>query len=205
MLTLGAIFIGLSTSIQEIVKEDAIRKREQSVGVRATSYVLSKIAVLSLITSMQIIVFATIVFLGRPLPANGLLFSSSRIEIYFILVVLGLASMLLGLVISSLLSSSEQAMPALVGMTMIQVVLSGALPLQTSGVINTISEFVPSYWATNALSASIDIVQLSVVTNKASQARWESSLDNLMDSLSIVGIFSLAFILITLIRVSRNR
>jgi hypothetical protein len=205
VLILGSIFIGLSTSIQEIVKENQIRKREQAVGIRSFTYVTSKIIVLGLIVVLQTVIFTLIVLFNRPLPPNGQLFESSQWEIVVICVVLGVSSMLLGLLISSFLSSSEQAMPTLVGMTMIQVVLSGALPLQAKGVINEISKLVPSYWANNALSASVDIVQLNLTSDLELQNRWIANSNNVLNSTSFVGLFSLLFTLVTLAKVHRSR
>jgi ABC-type multidrug transport system ATPase subunit len=205
VLILGSIFIGLSTSIQEVVKENAIRRREQSVGIRASTYLLSKILILGVITSLQISLFTSIVLFGRPVPESGLIFNSSRFEINLICMILGLCSMLLGLVVSSFLSSEEQAMPALVGMTMVLVVLSGALPLENKGLIAQISRFVPSHWANNAISASIDLVQLNVISDKKLQSDWESSVSNLSTSLTVVISFSLIFALISLLRIKRSR
>jgi ABC-type multidrug transport system ATPase subunit/pSer/pThr/pTyr-binding forkhead associated (FHA) protein len=205
VLILGSIFIGLSTSVQEIVKEGQIRKREQAVGIRSTTYVVSKILVLGTVVILQVTIFALIVLFNRPLPTRGQLFSSSQFEIIFICVVLGFSSMLLGLLISSLLSSSEQAMPTLVGMTMIQVVLSGALPLQAKGLINEISKLVPSYWANNALSASVDIVQLNLTSDIDLQSRWIATSSNVSNSVIAVGTFCIIFTVITLVKVHRSR
>lgn len=205
VLILGSIFVGLSTSIQEIVKEGAIRKREQSVGIRSRTYVASKVLVLGLIVVPQILVFTSIVLFNRPMPDAGQLMSSSRAEITLVCVSLGLCSSLLGLAISAFLSSSEQAMPTLVGMTMIQVVLSGALPLETKGIINQVSMAVPSYWATNALSASVDIVQLNLTSDPDLQDRWVASAANMINSLTVVGLFALIFMGITLAKVRRSR
>ena len=205
VLILGSIFVGLSTGVQEIVKENAIRKREQSVGIRASSYVVSKVLVLGLIVVLQIVVFTSIVLFNRPMPESGLLFSSSKLEVTSICVALGISSMLLGLLISAFLSSSEQAMPTLVGLTMIQVVLSGALPLEAKGIINQISMLVPSYWANNALSASVDIVQLNLTSDPDLQVRWASVVETLTTSMAWVGAFSLFFVLTTFLRVQRSR
>jgi len=205
VLVLGSIFVGLSTSIQEVIKENAVRKREQSVGIRVSAYLLSKILVLGLITSTQIVVFTSIVLFGRPLPESGIVIDSSRLEITAICVILGLCSMLLGLLISTLLSSEEQAMPALVGMTMVLVVLSGALPLQSGGVVGQISRFVPSHWATNALSASVDIVQLGFINDSFEQSKWESSTENLTLSLGYIGVFAIFFIFFSLLKLKRSR
>lgn len=205
VLILGSIFIGLSTSVQEIVKENQIRKREQAVGIRSFTYVLSKIIVLGLVVILQTVIFTLIVLFNRPLPTRGKIIESSQWEIVSICVVLGISSMLLGLLISSFLSSSEQAMPTLVGMTMIQVVLSGALPLQAKGFVNEISKVVPSYWANNALSASVDIVQLNLTSDPDLQARWLSNPSNVFNSIAFVSSFSLLFTLITLVKVHRSR
>jgi hypothetical protein len=205
VLILGSIFIGLSTSVQEIVKENQIRKREQSVGIRSTSYVLSKVIVLGTIVLAQVVVFTLIVLFNRPMPPSGLIFESSKVEIVLICTALGLSSMLLGLLISAFLSSSEQAMPTLVGMTMVQVVLSGALPLQAKGLINQVSMLVPSYWANNALSASVDIVQLNLTSDPDLQERWIATAENVGNSFMWVGIFSLIFLTITLVKVYRSR
>lgn len=205
VLILGSIFVGLSTSIQEIVKEGAIRKREQSVGIRSRTYVASKVLVLGLIVIAQILVFTSIVLFNRPMPDAGQLMSSSRAEITLVCLSLGLCSSLLGLAISAFLSSSEQAMPTLVGMTMIQVVLSGALPLETKGIINQVSMAVPSYWATNALSASVDIVQLNLTSDPDLQERWVATAANVINSLTVVGLFALIFMAITLAKVRRSR
>ena len=205
VLILGSIFVGLSTSVQEIVKENPIRKREQSVGVRSSSYVISKVLVLGSIVVLQIIVFTTIVLFNRPMPKSGLIFDSSNIEITVICIALGISSMLLGLVISAFLSSSEQAMPTLVGMTMVQVVLSGALPLEAKGVINLVSMLVPSYWANNALSASVDIVQLNLTSDPSLQERWIATSSNAANSLMWVGVFSVVYLGFTLVKVHRSR
>ena len=205
VLILGSIFIGLSTSVQEIVKENQIRKREQAVGIRSFTYVLSKMIVLGLVVTLQTVVFTLIVLFNRPLPPRGQLFESSQWEIVSICVVLGISSMLLGLLISSFLSSSEQAMPTLVGMTMIQVVLSGALPLQAKGLVNEISKSVPSYWANNALSASVDIVQLNLTSDVDLQSRWIANSSNVFNSITFVSLFSLLFTVVTLVKVHRSR
>ena len=96
-------------------------------------------------------------------------------------------------------------MPALVGMTMVLVVLSGALPLESKGLIAEISQFVPSHWANNALSASIDLVQLNMVTDTTLRRNWESSVQNLTTCILIIGVFSLLFVIATLAKVKRSR
>jgi ABC-type multidrug transport system permease subunit len=51
------------------------------------------------------------------------------IELLLGIAVLSLTSMCLGLLVSALVSTSEKAMPLLVLLTMVQVILSGGVPV----------------------------------------------------------------------------
>ena len=105
---------------------------------------MSKVFVLGVVTSIQSVIFISIVLFNRPVPEKGLFMVNGYFEITFLTVLLGFTSMCLGLLVSSILTSPDQAMPILVGLTMTQVVLSGALPGKNEGLIALISPFVPS-------------------------------------------------------------
>ena len=189
ILILGTVFIGLSTAIQEIIKENPIRLREKSVGIRSGTYLMSKVLVLGVITTLQTMMFAAIVLFNRPLPEQGVFFSNAYLEILLIVSLLGLASMCLGLVISALLSSTEQAMPILVGLTMGQVVLSGALPGKNEGIMAMLAPLSPSYWSMNSLSSSINLIKISLNNDPDLMKRWESTLSVLRQgTLSVAGM-----------------
>jgi len=194
ILILGTVFIGLSTSIQEIIKENPIRLREKSVGIRSGTYLMSKVLVLGIITSIQSMIFIAIVLFNRPVPAAGLKIPSSYLEILALAVLLGFVSMCLGLFISVILSSTEQAMPILVGLTMSQVVLSGALPGKNDGIIAFISPLVPSYWSMNSLAASVNLVKISSISDSDLIVRWESISSTLTQGTFIIVLMSLIFL-----------
>jgi energy-coupling factor transporter ATP-binding protein EcfA2/ABC-type transport system involved in multi-copper enzyme maturation permease subunit len=194
ILILGTVFIGLSTAIQEIIKEDPIRLREKSVGIRSSTYLMSKVLVLGIATTVQSVIFTSIVLFNRPVPSSGLEFGNGFIEILMLTVLLGFGSMCLGLLISSVLSSTEQAMPILVGLTMGQVVLSGALPGKNEGVIALISPFVPSYWSMNSLAATSDLVKISTISDPDLIQRWEHSFSTMFQGSVAVAIMSLVFL-----------
>jgi ABC-type multidrug transport system ATPase subunit len=189
ILILGTVFVGLSTAIQEIIKENPIRLREKSVGIRSGTYLMSKVLVLGVITTLQTIIFAAIVLFNRPLPQQGVFFANAYLEILLIVSLLGLTSMCLGLVISALLSSTEQAMPILVGLTMGQVVLSGALPGKNEGIMALLAPLSPSYWTMNSLSSSINLITISLNNDPDLIKRWESTLSVLQQgTLSVAGM-----------------
>lgn len=205
ILILGTVFIGLSTSIQEIIKEDPIRLREKSVGIRSGTYLMSKVFVLGIATSIQSIIFVVILLFNRPVPEKGLFIESSYLEILFLSVLLGFASMCLGLLVSSVLSSPEQAMPILVGLTMAQVVLSGALPSKNEGFIELISPLVPSYWSMNSFSASVDLLKISMISDPDLSNRWNPIVATLTQGTSVVLGMSLLFLVACYVTLSRKR
>ena len=189
ILILGTVFVGLSTAIQEIIKENPIRLREKSVGIRSGTYLMSKVLVLGVITILQTLIFAAIVLFNRPLPEQGTLISNAYLEILVILSLLGLTSMCLGLVISALLSSTEQAMPILVGLTMGQVVLSGALPGKNEGIMGMLAPLTPSYWSMNSLASSIDLITISLNNDPDLMLRWDNTIAVMQQGmLSVVGM-----------------
>ncbi|MGH2410436.1 MAG: ATP-binding cassette domain-containing protein, partial [Chloroflexota bacterium] len=75
MLTLAAIWFGTINAAREIVKERPIYLRERLATLRVWPYILSKVAVLSLLSIGQSVVLLGIVSLKTPhLPAHGMLF-----------------------------------------------------------------------------------------------------------------------------------
>jgi ABC-type multidrug transport system ATPase subunit/ABC-type transport system involved in multi-copper enzyme maturation permease subunit len=194
ILILGTVFIGLSTAIQEIIKEDPIRLREKSVGIRSGTYLMSKVLVLGIVTTLQAIIFTSIVLFNRPVPSLGLQFGNGFIEILLLTVLLGFCSMCLGLFISAVLTSTEQAMPILVGLTMAEVVLSGALPGKNEGFIALISPLVPSYWSMNSLAATVDLVKISKISDPDLLQRWEHSWPTMSQGVIAVTAMSLVYL-----------
>ena len=205
VLILGTVFIGLSTSIQEIIKEDPIRLREKSVGIRSGTYLMSKVFVLGVVTSIQSVIFISIVLFNRPVPEKGLLMGNGYLEIMSLTVLLGFTSMCLGLLVSSILSSPEQAMPILVGLTMTQVVLSGALPGKNEGLIALISPIVPSYWSMSSLSASVNLIEISNIADEDLAIRWEAVVATLTQGSFVVLGMSTVFLLLCFVVLVKKR
>lgn len=60
MAVIVAIFIGLSVSAEEIVKDRKIQKRERFLNLSRTSYLLSKLAILFVISAFQAFLFVAV-------------------------------------------------------------------------------------------------------------------------------------------------
>ena len=206
VMVLAGVFIGASSSIQELVKERAIFAREKSVGLSPSAYITSKVIVLAILVIFQTSVFTMITLLGRPLPNEGAVFGNNvLLEVVVGMSMLGLVSMAIGLFVSAYSNSREQTMPVLVGVTMIQVVLSGAVPLSIEEILGSISNVVPAFWSTNMLAATIDLNSLSFLLTADYFDFWDSSSGNWFVSASVLGGAFLILIVATILRVSTVR
>jgi ABC transport system ATP-binding/permease protein len=207
ILLLGTTFIGASSSIQEIVRERVIFLRERSVGLRVSAYIASKIAVLGLIVTLQVLIFAGLTIGSRPSPDEGLLVPSGFAELIIALVLVGLCSMIIGLVVSSLVSTSEMTMPILVVVTMVQIVFSGAVPLGLDGILDKVGFLIPAYWAMNMMSSTVDMNRLSYMQKADFIKAWEHNADTITQSvagLSIALVVSAIAVFLAM-RLKRNR
>ncbi len=63
-------------------------------------------------------------------------------------------------------------MPALVVVTMAQVVLSGAIQLRYEWILDWPAMFDPAYWAMNAMSAAVNLTVLSGLKGADRIAWW---------------------------------
>ncbi len=204
ILILGSVFISLSTSIQEIVKENPIISRERRLGVRWSTYILSKLVVLGSISFFQIGIFYQLTLFGRSSGIDALTQLGNNWELQITCLLLGLVAMGIGLGISSILGSGEQAMPSLVLITMFQVVLSGALPIRLDFLTNTIGLINPAYWAMNALGASTDMNFLVGQQGSGQISRWSHSEQNFYANSLILIIYLLLSLLFLFTSLSRR-
>jgi ABC-type multidrug transport system ATPase subunit/pSer/pThr/pTyr-binding forkhead associated (FHA) protein len=207
ILLLGTTFIGASSSIQEIVRERVIFLRERSVGLRVSAYIASKIAVLGMIVTLQVLIFAGITIGSRPSPSEGLLIQSGFAELLVALVLVGICSMVIGLVVSALVSTSEMTMPILVVLTMVQIVFSGAVPLGLDGILEKVGFLIPAYWAMNMLSSTVDMNRLNYLNSNDYIKVWEHDLGTLLQAFAGLAISIVLSAIATFLamRLKRNR
>jgi ABC-type multidrug transport system ATPase subunit len=162
ILAISACFAGAANSARELVKERGIYVRERAAGLSSGSYLVSKVLVLGVISVLQALLLVAVGIGGRRLPATGsLLTSAPMAELLLGVGGLAFASMCLGLLISSLVSTSEKAMPFLVLLTMVQVILSGGV-FSLSGMagLSQLAWFAPARWGfgTTASTANLNVI-----------------------------------------------
>jgi ABC-type multidrug transport system permease subunit len=157
ILVMSAVLSGTALSIREFIKERDIFERERMAGLSAGAYLFSKVLVLGVISVLQVAIIVVVGLVGQKVPSSGVLIpGSALIEIFIAMAVLCVASMLLGLAVSTLVTKSDQTMPILVGITMVQVALSGGMfPL--TGAMKYVSMIAPARWGMGALGSTVNL------------------------------------------------
>jgi hypothetical protein len=167
VLVLCACFMGMANAVREIVKERAIYRRERTIGLSRTAYLGSKIILLTAITTAQCVVFTLIAVTGRT-PPSAVVLGSPLLECLIAVIVAALASMMIGLFVSTLIDNADKAMPILVLVTMGQLVFSGGLTSMTGRlVMEQISFLVPARWGFAALASTDDLNVVGKLGNPA--------------------------------------
>jgi ABC-type multidrug transport system ATPase subunit len=167
ILVMSSVLSGTALSIREIIKEREIYRRERMAGESPVAYLFSKIIVLSVISVMQTLLVVVVGLAGAKTPSKGVVIPINALaEVFVALAILGVVSMLLGLAVSCLVSKGDQTMPILVGVTMVQVALSGGLFPVSGKALAIVASLSPSRWGLGALASTINLnVIQSVATS----------------------------------------
>jgi len=169
ILVMSSVLSGTALSIREFIKERDIYERERMAGLSASAYLFSKVIVLSVISVIQtllVVIVGLVVGMKKAPPSGVAIPGPALIEICIALAVLSVVSMLIGLAISTLVTKSDQTMPILVGVTMVQVALSGGL-FPVSGALNYVSMIAPARWGLGALASTINLNALQATVTQA--------------------------------------
>ena len=207
ILVMAACLSGTANSIREIVKEREIYERERMAGLSSGAYLMSKVLVLGVVSLVQALIIVIIGLAGAKMPAKASAIPGPPIiEIAVATVVLCVVSMLLGLLISTLVSKSDQTMPALVVVTMIEVVLSGGVFALGAGAEAYVSMIAPARWGLAAIASTINLNVITPANPLAPvkpDALWTHSAAQWGTDMGILVLIGLICLFIAAFRLSR--
>jgi ABC-type multidrug transport system ATPase subunit len=151
-LAIAALWFGTSNAAREIVSEQAIYRRERMVNLSIFNYVMSKFTLLGLLCTIQCFVLLAIVFAALGL---GDYSGVAWITMLVFMVVTATCAAAIGLLLSTVVTSSEAAM-ALTPIALIpQVVLGGRMvPMTNKGWLEYVMALMPSRWSFEGLIAA---------------------------------------------------
>ncbi len=160
VLIVGAAFMGVASSSRDLVGERAIFTREKAVGLSPGAYLGAKLILFAGLAAIQSLVLTGAVLLVKHRPDTASLLGNGSLELYLAVAGTAFASAVMGLLISALVSTSEQVMPLLVISIMGQLVLCGGLiPVTGRAGLEQLSWLVPSRWGFAAGASTIDVLR----------------------------------------------
>ena len=154
VFTSAALWVGLSSSLQEIIKEADIYRRERLVNLGLFAYLSSKMLVLGGLAFLQTILIAAVILIGFQSPTPELMPWSLSMGITSFLTLF--TCITLGLMVSSTVKNSTQANSALPLLLIPQIIFSGVL-FKMEGIGKYISWLMLSRWSVGAYGALVDV------------------------------------------------
>ncbi|MGA7932500.1 MAG: FHA domain-containing protein [Kovacikia sp.] len=154
VFTCAALWVGLSSSLQEIVKESAIYMRERLINLGLSAYLGSKVIVLSTLALLQTVSMVAAILFGFADPRPDLLPWTWGVGITTVLTLIACMSM--GLMISAIVRNSSQANSALPLLLLPQIIFSGVL-FKMEGLTNKISWLMLSRWSVGAYGSLVNV------------------------------------------------
>lgn len=144
-IAISAIWFGSNNAAREIVSEALIFKRERNFNQGILPYLFSKLTVLSIISTIQSIIFTIIIFYYfkyKLVPWNN------PQQTFIFMTVLSIASTLMGLLLSAIVNSTEKVMTILPLTLIPQIMLAGVIVKINYLFVEILSYFTLSRWGT---------------------------------------------------------
>ena len=154
MAVIVAIFLGMSGSAEEIIKDRALLKREKFLNLSYKSYIWSKLLFMAAVTLVQTLLF---IIVGNSIMGITDLF----LTWWLILFVSAFLAALTGLLLSQCLNSVVAIYITIPILLIPQILLCGLVvkfsdltPRSTTGNVPVLGELIPSRWAFEALAVT---------------------------------------------------
>lgn len=153
MSIIVALFMGLTVSAEEIIRDRKILKRESFLNLSWNSYLISKLAILFLLSAIQTLTY--VVIGNLILEIHGM-----NIAFWFVLFTTSCFANVLGLNISSAFNSAVTVYVMIPLLLIPQMILSGLLfnfdklnsLIATKGKVPVVADLMASRWAYEALA-----------------------------------------------------
>src|SRR5690606_3689958 len=158
VLVIGATFTGMAASVRDLVGERPIYRHERSAGLAPEAYLLSKLFFFAGVAATESVVLVAGVRLFRPGPEEAVLLGSGTLEVMVAVAASAVASTVLGLLVSALMTTVEQTTPPLVVVVMAQLVLcGGVIPVSGRAMLEQLSWLAPARWGYASAAATVDL------------------------------------------------
>ena len=148
----AAIWIGIFNSIQGVCKEHSTIRSEYRSGLHISAYVLAHVIFDFFVCLIQTMLLVAVCYCFIDFPQTGIIFKYAVIEYFITLFLVIWGADVLGITVSSLVSTPNAAMTAMPFVLIIQLIMSGVL-FELSGISEKIAILTVSRWGMSALGS----------------------------------------------------
>jgi ABC-type multidrug transport system ATPase subunit/pSer/pThr/pTyr-binding forkhead associated (FHA) protein len=154
VFTCASIWVGLSGTVQTIVKEASIYARERLVNLGLFPYLGAKLSIRTALALVQTLLITAVVLVGFESPEPGLMAWPLGLGVTTALTLV--ANLSLGLMVSAFVTNENQANSALPLLLLPQIIFSGVL-FKLTGLSASVSWVMVSRWSIGAYGALVDV------------------------------------------------
>lgn len=199
--TMAAIWLGLFNTIQEIVKERDMLKKEYMSGLNFTSYMFSKIIVFSVLSFYQAITCVSIVYFHLDPRPEDILITNTLLDLIINFFLVSFSTCTIGIFISSIVKETKTTLILSPLYMMIQMLFSGMF-VPFIDLTKIISYFVIARWGYEAFASISNLAQYGVVPPTDNFFEFTSS-HVINNWIIFIGIFVI-FLVASIVMIKRN-
>ncbi|MGC8452238.1 MAG: ATP-binding cassette domain-containing protein [Cylindrospermopsis raciborskii] len=191
VFTCAGLWVGFSSSLQEIVKESAIYLRERLVNLGLSAYLGSKVFTLTGLALVQALLVTVVILLGFQDPTGDLLIPWS-IGLWINSFITLFSSFCLGLLVSAMVKNSTQANGALPLLILPQTIFAGVLfKLHDDHLSKILSWLTISRWSIGGYGVILNI------SEKIPEQIYKKSWENLSLNWGMLLLHSVVYLILT--------
>jgi len=160
---LEAVLIGMYVPSNELILERSVYLRERMVNLKILPYLFSKIVIFAVFALIQCSLYLAVLSIGVDLPADGL-YLPGPLEMFITVFLTMLASVAIGLFVSSLAKSPDMGMYVLVMLLFFQFFFAGIIFDLRDKPTENLSYLTNTRWAMTALGVTVDMEKIASST-----------------------------------------
>lgn len=209
-LSCSAFWVGMLNAIQEVCKERTILKREYMTGLSLSSYLASKIMVLTGLCLLQSLLLTLVFSLLVGIPNDGV-FGQPYVEVLITTFLTSIASSAMGLFVSSLFSNADRAMTVAPILLMPQILFSGLI-FKLEGAAQAISWLAVCRWSMEGYGTTANLNNLPLKLQQEginipheAESFYDFASENLVSAWCILGLFIIIFLILARIVLTKLR
>jgi len=199
--TMAASWLGLFNTIQEIVKEKDMLKKEYMSGLNFKSYIFSKIIIFSVLSLYQAITCVSVVYFHLNPRPEEILITNTLLDLIINFFLLSFSTSMIGIFISSVVKDTKTTLILSPLYMMVQMLFSGMF-IPFINITESISYFVIARYGYEAFATIANISQYGVIA--PSNGFFDFNAYHVISIWTIFVVTIIIFLIISIITIKKK-